>query len=70
MAKPSITLVKEWTFYDGNDYYEIYEGTAVFDGDYFKVVTGNGTTKYFYGETAWSDAERYAYDYSVTKQFG
>lgn len=62
MAKPSISLVKVWDYVDGTDVYSIHSGTAVFEDDYYKVTLSNGKPKYFYGETAWSDAQRYAYD--------
>lgn len=65
MAKPSVSLVKEWELVDETDTYKLYTGTAVFPEDYYKVVTSKGT-KLFYGETAWSDAERYAYDHEMT----
>lgn len=65
MSKPSVALVKEWELQDETDNYSIYVGTAVFDDDYFKVVTSDKKTKLFYGEMAWSDAERYAYDYEM-----
>lgn len=66
MAKPSVTKVKSWDLQDETDTYSIYVGTAVFEDDYFKVITSDKKTKYFYGEMAWSDAERYAYDYEMT----
>jgi hypothetical protein len=66
MPKPSVALVKSWDLQDETDTYTIEVGTAVFADDYFKVTTSNGKTKLFYGEMAWSDAERYAYDYEMS----
>lgn len=63
MAKPSVSLVKEWELAEETDDFVIHTGTAVFEGDYYKVSTSDGKTKLFYGETSWSDAERYAHDY-------
>ena len=61
MAKPSVALVREWITSYASDVVTVQYGTAVFDEDYWKVIA-KGKTKYFYGETAWSDAERYARD--------
>jgi hypothetical protein len=66
MSKPSVSLVKVWDLEAETDAYTIHSGTAVFDGDYYKVSTSNGKSKLFYGETAWSDAERYANDYEMS----
>ena len=66
MSKPSVNWVKEWTVEDETDTFTIYSGTAVFDGDYYKVITSDGKEKLFYGETAWSDASRHAHDYELT----
>lgn len=66
MAKPSVNLVKEWELEDDTDDYTIHSGTAVFEGDYYKVSTSDGKKKLFYGETAWSDAQRYAHDYEMS----
>lgn len=70
MAKPSVSLVKHWDIQDETDAYKIWVGTAVFADDYFKVETSDGKTKLFYGETAWSDAERYAYDFETSVIYG
>ena len=65
MAKPSVSLVKEWEVSDETEHFCMYVGTAVFEDDYFKVVTSDKKTKLFYGEMAWADAQRYAYDYEM-----
>ncbi|CAB4123838.1 hypothetical protein UFOVP46_104 [uncultured Caudovirales phage] len=65
MTKPSVSQVKTWELQDETDLYKIEVGTAVFADDYFKVTTSDKKVKYFYGEMAWSDAERYAYDYEM-----
>lgn len=62
MAKPSIALVKTWETEEENEYTQVACGTAVFTGDYYRVTGRTGRPKYFYGETAWSDARRYAGD--------
>lgn len=63
MAKPSISLVKEWEVVYDSDLVELAVGTAVFDEDYW-VVKNKETNKkqYFYGESAWSDSRRIASD--------
>jgi hypothetical protein len=70
MAKPSVALVKAWYLEEETDYTELACGTAVFDGDYYRVRTRDGKAKYFYGETAWSDARRYAGDLEWTLSRG
>ena len=64
VGKPSVKSVKTWDLVYRSDLVELFVGTAVFDEDYWKVVPlAGGVTKYFYGETAWSDARRYASDF-------
>lgn len=62
MAKPSISAVKDWEVAYDSDLVRVEVGTAVFDEDYWKVIPSSGKPKYFYGETAWSDARRLASD--------
>ena len=62
MRKPTISQVKEWDLIEQSDVVQIAAGTAVYDYDYWKVTPIKGRPKYFYGETAWSDAHRYAND--------
>lgn len=42
---------------------------AVSDSDYFKVVV-KGKSKFFKGESAWSDAQRYAWDVYSNALYG
>lgn len=63
MAKPSVSLVKEWLVAYDSDLVELTVGTAVFAEDYWRMT--NKTTrkvKYFYGEMAWADSQREASD--------
>jgi hypothetical protein len=63
MAKPSISLVKDWWVAYESDLVSLSMGSAVFDGDYWRLI--NKTTnkkKYFYGESAWADSRREASD--------
>lgn len=60
--KPSVTTVTDWTLVRENETARIEVGTAVFEDDYWKVTPNTGKPTYFYGETAWMDAERYASD--------
>lgn len=63
MAKPSITLVKNWYIAYDSDLVELAVGTAVFDEDYWRVTNRvTGKKKYFYGELAWADSRREASD--------
>ena len=61
--KPSVSQVKEWVENEfiGNSAAKVYFASAssCLDDDFYKVV-GGGKTKYFYGETAWQDAQRLA----------
>ena len=62
MAKPSVTAVKEWEEVFSSELVRVEVGTAEFPEDYWKVIPAGGKPKYFYGETAWSDARRMASD--------
>lgn len=62
MAKPSVTAVKEWEEVFSSDLVRVEVGTAEFPEDYWKVIPAGGKPKYFYGESAWSDARRMASD--------
>jgi hypothetical protein len=62
MAKPSVSLVKEWKVVYESDEVRVEAGTAVFREDYYKVIPTSGRSKLFYGESAWSDAQRMASD--------
>jgi hypothetical protein len=62
MAKPSVSMVKEWTIAYDSDLVVVENGTAVFSEDYWKVTLEGQRPKYFYGESAWSDAQRMASD--------
>lgn len=62
MAKPSVTAVKEWEEVFSSELVRVEVGTAEFPEDYWKVIPAGGKPKYFYGETAWSDARRMAAD--------
>lgn len=59
--KPSVSQVKKWeeNEFIGNSVAKVF--VADIDDDFYKVV-GGGKTKYFYGETAWQDAQRLASD--------
>lgn len=61
MRKPKVGEVKQWQEnpYIGNSFAKVY--VADIDDCFLKVV-GAGKTKYFYGETAWQDAQRLAGD--------
>lgn len=62
MAKPSVTAVKEWEEVFSSELVRVEVGTAEFPEDYWKVIPAGGKPKYFYGESAWSDARRMAAD--------
>lgn len=62
MAKPSVSAVKDWEVAYDSDLVRVEVGTAEFAEDYWKVIPAGGKPKYFYGESAWSDARRLASD--------
>lgn len=62
MARPSVTAVSEWELVFQSDLVRVEVGTAEFPEDYWRVTPAGGKPKYFYGETAWSDARRMASD--------
>jgi hypothetical protein len=63
MAKPSVSLVKEWDTVYESDLVELAVGTAEFPEDYWRMTdVATGKKKYFYGESAWSDSRREASD--------
>lgn len=63
MAKPSVSLVKDWTVIYDSETVKLEVGTAVFAEDYWKMTNKtNGKVKYFYGEMAWADSQREASD--------
>ena len=62
MTKPNISDVAEWTLRYESDLVTVLEGYAQFPGDYWQVIPASGKAKYFYGETAWMDARRFASD--------
>jgi hypothetical protein len=66
--KPSVSQVKKWeeNEFIGNSVAKVF--VADIDEDFYKVV-GGGKTKYFYGETAWQDAQRLASDIYFQVQF-
>jgi hypothetical protein len=63
MAKPSISLVKEWEVVYDSDSVQVAVGTAVFHQDYWMLKNKiTGKKKYFYGEMAWANSRREASD--------
>lgn len=62
MNRPSVRDVSKWNLVDGNDTAKVYTASGVHDGFFYKVTITGQRPKYFYGETAWSDAIRLAND--------
>ena len=64
LTKPKVSEVKAWIYASdlGNKIVEVYY--AVIDDAFIKAVplVKGYRTKYFYGENAWSDSQRYARD--------
>lgn len=59
--KPSVSSTN-WTRIFHNDKVEVYEADRYYD--FYKVTPKNSKPKYFFGETAWMDAQRFAVDNS------
>ncbi len=59
--KPSVSSTT-WTRIFHNSGVEVYEADKY--EDYYKVVSKSDRPKYFFGETAWMDTQRYAVDKS------
>ena len=63
MAKPSVSLVKDWYAVYDSELVKVSVGTAVFDQDYWLVLNkATNKKKYYYGELAWANARREASD--------
>lgn len=63
ITKPKVGDVKQWIFHEENSNPHAQVFTADIDDFFFKVCGSGIRTKYFYGETAWHDARRYASDH-------
>jgi len=62
MKRPSVNDVSEWMLHENsNPTAQVFVADIDFGFFYCVKVTGK-RPKYFYGETAWQDAERYADD--------
>jgi hypothetical protein len=59
--KPSVSSTT-WTRIFHNGGVQVYEADKYYD--FYKVSPVSGKPKYFFGETAWMDAQRYAVDQS------
>lgn len=69
MSKPKVSEVKKWI---ENPFISNSVATVLvadINDDFFKVV-GGGKVKYFYGETAHSDSERFASDIYFKDLYG
>ena len=60
MRRPSVSQVESWNRTFHQDNVAVYEASNY--DDYFKVAVNGSRPKYFYGETAWMDAQRFALD--------
>jgi hypothetical protein len=59
--KPSVNSTT-WSRFFHNDGVEVYESDKYYD--FYKVIPKNGKAKYFFGEMAWMNAQRFAVDNS------
>lgn len=59
--KPSVSSTT-WTRIFHNEGVDVYEADKYLD--FYKVTPKGGKPKYFFGETAWMDTQRYAVDHS------
>jgi hypothetical protein len=66
--KPKVSQVTKWVEVEfiSNSVAKVFVADNY--DDFWKVV-GGGKTKYFYGETAWQDAQRCASDIYCQVQF-
>lgn len=63
MRKPSVSQVKNWEVVYDSPEVNVLVGSAEFYQDYWAVFDKKSKKrKYFYGESAWSDARRFAAD--------
>jgi hypothetical protein len=60
--RPSVSSVNCWNQIFHNGGVKVYEADNYYD--YYKVVPKNGKPKYFFGESAWMNAQRFAVDNS------
>lgn len=58
--KPSVSSVSCWNQIFHNRDVKVYEADNYYD--YYKVIAGSDRPKYFFGETAWMDTQRYVVD--------
>lgn len=65
MKRPSVRSVSKWTEHENsNETAKVYVADVEY-GFFYKVEVPGQRPKYFYGETAWQDAKRYADDQHV-----
>ena len=57
--KPSVSSTT-WTRIFHNNGVEVYEADKYFD--FYRVNSGSDRPKYFFGETAWMNCQRYVVD--------
>jgi hypothetical protein len=57
--KPSVDSTS-WAEIFSNTNVKVYEAYKYYD--FYKLVPRNGKVKYFFGESAWADLERYSAD--------
>lgn len=62
LAKPKVSEVNEWILNEDLSNPSVNVYYADIDAFFFRAVGKGIKTKYFYGETAWQDARRYADD--------
>lgn len=58
--KPKVSEVTSWTRFFHSNGISVYEADNYYD--YYKVSPETGKPKYFFGESAWMQAQRYAVD--------
>ncbi len=65
MRRPSVRSVSKWTEHENsNETAKVYVADVEY-GFFYKVEVTGKRPKYFYGETAWQDAKRYADDQHI-----
>ena len=65
MRRPAVSAVNVWTLHEHTNPTARVYVADIEPGFFYKVEVTGKRPKYFYGETAWQDAKRYADDQHI-----